>query len=271
MEAVECGAASLAMILGYHGRHVPLEELRVACGVSRDGSNAANLLTAARQYGLTAKAFKREPDALARATLPAIVFWNFNHFVVLDGIEPNGFHINDPAIGPRRVSYTEFDEAFTGVVMEFAPGPTFERGGARPSLLAALALRLKGSERAVLFAILIGITLVVPGLVVPMFAKMYIDQAIVRGLTNWVRPLLLAMIATAIIRAGLVWLQQYFLLRFETKLSVTTSSRFLWHLLRLPVEFYCSGIPEKSAGARDSTTKWQNSCRDGWPEQRSTR
>jgi NHLM bacteriocin system ABC transporter peptidase/ATP-binding protein len=247
MEAVECGAASLAMILAHHGRHVPLEELRVACGVSRDGSNAANLMAAARQYGLTARAFKREPEALARATLPAIVFWNFNHFVVLDGIEPNGFHINDPAVGPRRVSYAEFDEAFTGVVMEFTPGPEFERGGTRPSLLAALALRLKGSENAVLFALLVGVTLVIPGLIVPMFAKMYIDQTLVRGLTNWVRPLLLAMVATAVVRAGLVWLQQYFLLRFETRLSVTTSSRFLWHLLRLPVEFYSQRYPGEIA------------------------
>jgi len=259
MEAVECGAASLAMVLGYYGRHVPLEELRVACGVSRDGSNAANLVKAARHYGLEAKAFKREPEALGKAKLPAILFWNFNHFVVLDGIDAKGFHINDPAIGPRSVPYAELDAAFTGVVSEFSPGPQFRKGGALPSLWKSLASRVHGSERALLFALLVGVALVIPGLIVPTFAKMYIDQVVVRGLANWVRPLLLAMVATAVVRAVLVWLQQYYLLRLETKLSVSGSAGFLWHLLRLPVEFYSqryAGEISWRAGLNDEVARF---------------
>jgi len=238
MEAVECGAASLAMVLAYHGRWVPLEELRTACGVSRDGSNAANVLRAARSFGLEAKAYKRETDALRKASLPAVLFWNFNHFVVLDGYTPTGFHVNDPASGPRTVTDRDLDEAFTGVVLEFSPGPNFVREGAPPSLARALRVRARGSERALLFAMLVGLALVIPGIVVPMFAKIFIDEILVRGTVNWIRPLLLAMAATALVRGALVWLQQYYLLRLESKLSVTTTSGFLWHLLRLPVEFY---------------------------------
>jgi NHLM bacteriocin system ABC transporter peptidase/ATP-binding protein len=259
MEAVECGAASLAMILAYHGRHVPLEELRVACGVSRDGSNAANLIKAARSYGLEAKAYKREMQTLRNASLPAILFWNFNHFVVLDGYDAKGFHLNDPAVGPRSATETEIDEAFTGVALEFKPGPDFKRGGAPPSLFAGLRQRLRGSERAVQFALLAGLAIVVTGIIVPMFARIFIDQVLVRGLTGWVRPLLVAMVLTAAIRAGLVALQQYYLLRLETKLAVTTSSGFLWHLLHLPVEFYAqryAGEISWRAGLNDEVARF---------------
>jgi NHLM bacteriocin system ABC transporter peptidase/ATP-binding protein len=238
MEAVECGAASLAMVLAHYGRFVPLEELRVACGVSRDGSNAANLVKAARSYGLNAKAFKRELDALPRTALPAVIFWEFNHFLVLDGLDARGYHLNDPAVGRRVVSAQEMDESFTGVVIELTPGPDFVAGGAPPSLIESLRERLRGSERAVLFALLAGLALVIPGLVVPMFAKIFIDQILVNQLESWLRPLLVGMFLTAVLRAVLVWLQQYFLLRLETKLAVTTASAFLWHVMRLPVEFY---------------------------------
>ncbi len=260
MEAVECGAASLSMVLGHHGKYVALEELRVACGVSRDGSNAASLSRAARALGLEAKAFKREPEQLKQKTqLPAILFWGFNHFVVLDGYDERNYYLNDPATGPRAVSAQEFDESFTGVVIEFKPGPSFVRGGAPPSLYARLRQRIRGSERAVLFAMLAGVALVVPGLVVPMFAKMFIDQVLVRGLANWVRPLILAMLVTAGVRAGLVWLQQYYLLRLETKLAVSSSSGFLWHVIRLPVEFYAqryAGEIAWRAGLNDEVARF---------------
>ncbi|MEP6763253.1 MAG: NHLP family bacteriocin export ABC transporter peptidase/permease/ATPase subunit [Gemmatimonadaceae bacterium] len=257
MEAAECGAASLGMVLAYFGRFVPLEELRVACGVSRDGMNASNLGKAARAYGLVERSYNCELDELEQAKLPAIIFWNFNHFVVLDGIESSGYHLNDPAIGPRKVTVAESDAAFTGAVIEFTPGPTFVKKGTPPSLIGKLRERMKGSEKALLFALLAGTALAVTGLVIPMFAKIFIDDVVVHGHTNWVRPLLFAMVVTSVIRAGLVWLQQYYLLRFETKLSVTASSKFLWHLLHLPVEFYAqrytgeiswrSGLNEKVA------------------------
>lgn len=238
MEAVECGAAALGMVLGRHGLIKPLEELRVTCGVSRDGSLASNVLKAARHYGMEAKGFRMEPAGLREIEYPAIIFWNFNHFVTLEGFGKDCAFLNDPAEGPRRVSMDEFDESFTGVVLTMKPGPDFKKGGRKPSLLAALARRARGSEAGILFALIASLAMVGPGLVIPIFSQVFVDKFLVLRLDGWFKPLLLAMALTALLRAALKFLQQYFLLRLETKISVTTSSNFLWHVLRLPVEFY---------------------------------
>lgn len=238
MEAVECGAASLGMVLGSHGSYVPLEELRVACGVSRDGSKAGNVVRAAQRYGLKARGFRKEPEALRDLPLPMIVFWNFNHFLVVEGFGKNKVYLNDPAAGPRVVSDQEFDQSFTGVVLTFEPGPDFTRGRPRPSVIAALRKRLQGSSAAITFVVLAGLALVVPGLIIPTFARIFVDGYLVGGLQSWVAPLLLGMVLTALMRGALTWLQAYYLLRLETKLSLTTSSQFFWHVLRLPIEFY---------------------------------
>jgi NHLM bacteriocin system ABC transporter peptidase/ATP-binding protein len=238
MEAVECGAAALAIVLAHHGRWVPLEELRIACGVSRDGSKASNVVKAAREYGLEAKGFKREPQALRGLLPPAILHWNFNHFLVLDGFHKGKVRLNDPAVGPREVTEEELDQAFTGVVLTFKPDPGFERRGEPPKLIPALRRRLTGSRAALAFVLLAGLGLVIPGLAVPVFSKLFVDGVLLEGHVEWLRPLLLAMGFTALALGLLTWLQQAYLLRLETRLAVGASSRFFWHVLRLPTEFF---------------------------------
>jgi NHLM bacteriocin system ABC transporter peptidase/ATP-binding protein len=238
MEAAECGAAALGIVLGYHGRIVPLEELRVACGISRDGAKASNVVKAARNYGMIAKGFKKEPDELRSLKPPFIAFWGFGHFLVIEGFGKKGVYVSDPANGRRVATYEEFDRAYTGVVLTFEPGPGFHEGGARPSLLAAMRRRLKGSEWALAFVVLASLALIVPGIVIPIFSQIFIDQYLVQGSQSILRPLLIGMLLTAPLRAGLTWLQQRYLLRLQTKLAVGMSSTLFWHTLRLPLEFY---------------------------------
>ena len=238
MEAVECGAAALAKVLAYFGKIVPLEEVRQACGVSRDGSKASNVLKAARGYGLVAKGYKREPEALKTVQGPAILHWNFNHFLVLEGFKGGNVYLNDPGMGPRVVTEAEFDEAFTGVVLTFEPGPDFEPGGRKRTLAASLGPRLRGSETSLLYVILAGLLLVVPGLVAAIFSKVFVDSVLVGGNTDWLRPLLLFMGVTAAVAASLTWLQRSALLKLETKLAASTSGQFFWHILRLPFSFF---------------------------------
>lgn len=238
MEAVECGAAALGIILGYYGRIVPLAELRRECGVSRDGSKAANILKAARSYGLQAKGFKKEIDQLEGLPPPYIVFWNFNHFLVVEGCGKRRVHLNDPATGPRAVSRQEFDEGYTGVVLVMAPGEDFVKGGRKPSLLLALWSRLRGATGALVYCLLAGFLLTLVGMAVPVFSQVFVDEILVQGRQQWLRPLIIGMVLTAILQGLLTLLRLRYLRRLKIKLAVGMSSRFLWHILRLPVGFY---------------------------------
>lgn len=238
MEAVECGAAALAMVMGYYRKFVPLEEVRIACGVSRDGSKASNIVKAARTYGFVAKGFKKSPDKLKSMRMPLIVFVNFNHFQVVEGFRGKYVYLNDPANGRRRVTYEEFDLSFTGVVLAIEPGPEFKRGGKKKSLLSALAGRAGGAELALAYAIIAGLALVVPGLVIPAFSKIFVDNILLQSMEDWFKPLLIGMAITAVLRALLTWFQQSCLLRLETRLAVNTSGRFFLHVLQLPMEFF---------------------------------
>ncbi|MDA0814543.1 MAG: cysteine peptidase family C39 domain-containing protein, partial [Verrucomicrobia bacterium] len=238
MEAVECGAAALSIILRYYDRYVPLEELRVECGVSRDGSKANNVLKAARNYGMEAKGFKHELNTALGMQMPMILFWNFNHFLVLEGFLGDSVFLNDPAGGPRKCTMAELEGSYTGVVLLVTPGPDFKPGGLKPGLTAALKPRLKGYEMSLFYVVLTGLFLVIPGLVVPAFTRSFIDDFLVSGKESWVKPILFGMGITATLYMILTYLQQYFLLRFETKLALTTSSAFFRHVLRLPVVFF---------------------------------
>lgn len=238
MEAVECGAAALGIILGYYHLIVPLAELRQACGVSRDGSKASNILKAARSYGMRAKGFKKQLTALQEVPCPYIIFWNFNHFLVVEGFGKERVYLNDPAAGPRSVSLQEFDQSYTGVVLIIEPGPDFKPGGSKPSIISALQLRLRSSTGAILYSVLAGILLVLPGLALPVFTQVFVDSVLVQGQRDWLLPLLIGMLLTVVLQGLLTQLQLRYLRRLRLKLAIVMSSRFLWHLLRLPSNFY---------------------------------
>ena len=238
MESVECGAAALSIILGYFGKFVPLEKLRIACGVSRDGLKATNIIKAAREFGLESKGYAKSLEKLMQIQTPAIIFWNFNHFLVLEGFTKNKVFLSDPAQGRYQVSHQEFDEAYTGVVLTFNPSATFEKGNEKRGLLASLGSRIANSKLSISYIILVSLFLVIPGLVIPSFIQIFIDKYLINGYSGFVMPLLLIMGVTLIINAVLVYLQQYYLLKLETKLALTTSSKFLWHVFHLPIAFF---------------------------------
>jgi NHLM bacteriocin system ABC transporter peptidase/ATP-binding protein len=238
MEAVECGAAALKIVLGYFGKLVPLEELRIECGVSRDGSKASNVMKAARKYGLQAKGFKYDIPNLYEVNYPCILFWNFNHFLVLEGFKGGKVFINDPGMGPRVITPEELDESFSGVCLTFEPGEEFVKGGQKETMTEALRQRLKGFESALAFVVLCGVLLVIPGLVIPTFARVFIDEFLVARRDYIIQPLILSMGLAVFVTGVLTWLQQYYLLRMETKQSLISAAEFFNHILRLPVSYF---------------------------------
>jgi NHLM bacteriocin system ABC transporter peptidase/ATP-binding protein len=238
MEATECGAAALGIILAFYELYVPLEALRIACGVSRDGSKAVNMLKAARHYGLQAQGAKIEPDALNELTFPVIAFWEFNHFVVIEGFDDKKIYLNDPATGQRTITHEEFSRSFTGIILMFEPTSDFRQGGEKITLQKILIPRLKGLKKSLMFVTFASLALVIPGIIIPGFTKIFIDEVLINQLSGWITPLLWGIFLTALFRMALSWLQQYYLLRLEMKIAITSSARFLWHVLRLPLAFF---------------------------------
>ena len=238
MEAVECGAAALCIILGYYNRIVPLAQLRIDCGVSRNGSNAQNVLEAAQSYGLEAKGYNLDLDSLKEIKPPYIVFWNFNHFLVVEGFDDNKVHLNDPASGRRTIALAEFGKAYTGIVLILEPGEDFQTGGEKPSVVKGLISRLRGSRGILIYCLVAGLFLTLCRLAVPTFSQIFVDEILIANRTSWLRPLVIGMLLTAILRGFLAWLRLTYLRKLLLKLSATMSGQFLWHILRLPVGFY---------------------------------
>ena len=238
MEAVECGAAALGIILRHNNLWLPLEQLRLECGVGRDGSKASNLLKAARRFGMDGKGIRCELDALLRLKPPVILYWNFNHFLVYEGVSDGMVYLNDPATGPRRVTMEELEASFTGVVLVVEPGPNFTAGGEKPSLAAALRRRVSGFEIGLAFALLTGLLIIIPNIVNPAFTRVFIDEYLVGDKQDILRPLLSSMAVSILFMVLLIWLQRHFLLRLETKLALTTSAKFFTHVIQLPMEFF---------------------------------
>jgi NHLM bacteriocin system ABC transporter peptidase/ATP-binding protein len=247
MEAVECGAAALGIILSQYKLFLPIEKLRLDCGVSRDGSKASNVVKAARQYGLKAAGYKKEIAALRQLPPPFIVFWNFNHFLVVEGFGKRKVFLNDPATGPRVVTDEEFDLSFTGVVLTFELTENFKRQGRPASVLGALKRRLAGNRLAFAFVLIATLALAVPTLLTPVYSRVFIDDYLVDGKDAWVKPLLVAIALTIIVRAFTMYLQQHALTRMETKMALTSSAKFFWHVLRLPMEFFAQRYPGEIA------------------------
>lgn len=238
MEATECGAASLAMILAYYGRIVPLEQLRIDAGVSRDGCNARNVLRAARKYGLTCKGWSKSVEDLLKLKTPCILHWNFNHFVVFEGIKGGCPYINDPAVGRRKLTMQDLDDCFTGIVLTFEKGETFTKGGRRAGIGEFMKTRLKGQGSVLALMLVLGILLAVPGLVLPVFSQVFIDDILLGGSTSWTTALLTAMGGTVLLQLVLTGLKYHVLQNLQNKLALLSVHRFLSRMFRLPLSFF---------------------------------
>lgn len=254
LEATECGAAALGMVLASHGLWLTLEELRIACGVSRDGSRAGNLLRAAATYGMEARGFRTGLAVLRTMPMPAIVFVNLNHFLVLEGFKGDRVFLNDPAGGPRVLNAAEFDRIYSGIALTFVPGPEFKAKGGRPPILPRLIAWLAGNVDAVAYVVVAGISVSVFAIVAPSFTRVFIDQYLVGRQDGWVPWLLAAMAATVIVQGGAVWARSTIRQRLTLQVGLRVASLFVWRMLRLPIAFYARRYPG-SVGARLETSQ----------------
>ena len=239
MEALECGAASLAMILAYYGKWIPLEQVRLDCGVSRDGSNARNVLRAARSYGLAAKGYRYEPEDLKKSgKFPCIIHWNFNHFVVLNGFRGDKAVLNDPAKGTYTVSMKAFDEAFTGICLFFEPGEDFKPEGKPQSVISYAKQRLTGAGTAIVFVTLTAVISALLGVITPAFSRVFLDRLLTGENPDWLMPFTLALAGISVIQLVVAWIQAVYSLRINGKLAVVGNTTFMWKVLRMPMEFF---------------------------------
>ena len=239
MEATECGAASLSMILAHYKLWLPLEKLRQECGVNRDGSKASCVIRAARNRGCKANGYKWSVDRLMEVgAYPLIIHWEFNHFVVLEGIKGDTAYLNDPAMGRRTVPLEEFRTSYTGVALKVEPNENFKPEGRRYNIFVAVAEKLAQDKWAALFIILLNLGLIVPGLASPVFSQIFLDDILTKKHPDWMFNFMLAMTVSFIINGIMTWLQAVVLTRWQRKLTLADSSSFFWHLLRLPMQFF---------------------------------
>ena len=239
LEALECGAASLTMILAYYEKHIPLEQVRVDCGVSRDGSNAKNVLKAARSYGLIAKGYRYEPDALKeKGQFPCIIHWNFNHFVVLCGFKKGKAVINDPAKGTILVAMDTFDKSFTGICLMFAPDEGCEPGGKPKSIWNFAKKKFKGTGAAFALVVITTVITSLLGIITPGFSNVFADRLLSGTNPEWFYPFIIGMGGIVLIKLIISWISQVYTLKADGKIAIVSNSEYMWHVLRLPVEFF---------------------------------
>ncbi len=238
MEAVECGAASLCMILAYHGKWLPLEQVRADCGVSRDGCSAKNLVKAGRAYGLEVMGLRMEPAGLREIEFPAIIHWNFNHFVVLNGFKKDKAVLNDPARGIIEVSTEEFDRSFTGIVLRFRKTESFVPGGKPRSVWEFAKKRLKGTASDFVYVMLTGMLIAATGMITPLFSRIFLDNILSGKNPEWLMPFLSAMAITLVFQFIIRAMETVHWHKLEGQLAIKSNASFMWHVLRLPMEFF---------------------------------
>ncbi|MCD7867226.1 MAG: NHLP family bacteriocin export ABC transporter peptidase/permease/ATPase subunit [Clostridiales bacterium] len=239
MEALECGAASLAMVLAYYGKWIPLEQVRLDCGVSRDGSNARNVLKAARSYGLNAKGYRYEPEYLkTNGKFPCIIHWNFNHFVVLDGFKGDKVVLNDPAKGTYSVSMETFDQSFTGICLMFEPSETFEPGGRPKSVLRFARNRLEGTGGAIVFVALTTVISSLIGIIRPGFSRIFLDRLLTGENPGWLYPFIIGLSLLSAVQLLVSFISIGVKNRMNGKMASYGNTSYMWKVLRMPMEFF---------------------------------
>ncbi len=239
MDSAECGAVALAIIMAYFGRYVPLSEVREACDVSRDGSKAINIIKAARRYGLDAHGMQLNLDNVQLLPPPFIIYWQFNHFLILEGFEGDHVYLNDPATGPRTETIEEFSRSFTGVALFMTPNVHFLPGGkAEPGIFKLLWQYLAGSHGSFFYIIFVALSLALPMAGLAFLTKIFLDNILLGGQHDWLPGLLLAMLGAALMMGALTWLKRYYLIRLYMKLKLSGALKFFWRLLHLPLSFF---------------------------------
>lgn len=243
MEMSECGAASLAMILAYYKKWISLEKVRQDCGISRDGSTAKYIVMAARNYGFTAKGFRGEVENVKKAPRPCIIHWNFNHFVVLTGLSNKYAYINDPAVGKTKVPMEIFDKSFTGVYLTFEPGENFKPEGHRQSVLKFARSRLKGTVVPIIFVIFTMFLASMIGIINPVMSKVLVDRVLTGYNADWLNPIVFGMLGLVVCSFIVALINSVYLLKMRGKLAIVANSKFIWHVLRLPMSFFYQRMP----------------------------
>ena len=239
MEALECGAASLTMILAYYEKWIPLEQVREDCGVSRDGSNARNILRAARSYGLNAKAYRYSPERLKEVgRFPMIVHWEFNHFIVLNCFKGNKVYINDPARGNIVMTFEQFDEGYTGVCLMFDPSEDFQPSGKPKSVFKFAKSRLKGASVAVTFVMVTTLIASITGIAMSGFSRVFIDRLLTGNDPDWLFPFIIGLSGLAIVQLAAEWIKSIYSLKINGKMAIVGNMSYMWKVLRLPMKFF---------------------------------
>lgn len=238
MEATECGAASLSMIFAYFGKNIPLEQMRIETGVSRDGCNAGNIMRCAKKYGLECRGFRKEPAALRELQPPCIIHWNFNHFVVFEGFKGKYAYINDPAMGRRKLTMEELDDAFTGVVLTFSKTDSFVKEKKKNTMMTFIKHRLSGQYSTLFRLLFVGLLLVFPGVLFPVLSQVFMDDVLVGGNTSWFTKLIIFMCATVFLQAALTIYRNIVLAKLQKKMVLLSAREFLHNMFRLPISFF---------------------------------